>query len=77
MAWKKINKRVAEGIFNSYGTVYLLPNKMHPDNIWVHPLGVNLECELTFDGAVNAFRYYNCNRECGTGVAYYVKEEKS
>lgn len=72
--WKKVNKRIAEDRFCSYETVYLLPNKMRPDNIWCPPVGVNLESELTFDGAVNAFKFYNCNAECGTGVAYYLKE---
>ena len=76
MIWKKVDKRKAERVFNGFGTVYLLPSKMRTDNMWMSPMPISLDWELTFVGAVNAFRYYNCNSELGKGVAFYLKEEE-
>ena len=74
MKWKKINKTQARKIFNNFGTIYLLPSNMSTESMWGFPYGINQETELTFDGAVNAFRYYNCNNELGRYVHYFIKE---
>ena len=73
MNWKKITKKQARKVFDNFGTVYLFPSKMSTESSWGFPCGINLDWELTFDGAVDAFRYYNCNTELGKGVCYFVK----
>lgn len=72
--WKKINKAQARKVFNNLGTVYLLPSNLSSESMWGFPYGINQETELTFEGAVNAFRYYNCNNELGRYVHYFIKE---
>lgn len=75
MTWKKINKAQARKIFNNFGTVYLLPSNMSTESNWGFPYGINQDEELTFEGAVNAFRYYNCNNELGRNVHYFIKSD--
>lgn len=72
--WTKITKTMARKLFENFETVYLLPNKINPNNVWVRPFAINYDSELSFDGAVNHYKWYNCNNECGNIVAYYVKD---
>ena len=75
MEWKKISKDKARKIFDGFGVVYLLASKLNPYNgVWVSPVAISYDNEMSFDSAVNAYRYYNCNKECGMGVSYYIPE---
>lgn len=74
--FKRITKSKARKLFDDGYNIYLLPNKMRVDNSWMHPAEINYCFELSFDGAINAYKYYNCNNECGNVVAYYIYERE-
>lgn len=64
---KKISKAKARTLFNNGQSVYLKASKLRLD----YAVEVSPDWENSLDGAVNAYRYYNCNKECGMGVEYY------
>lgn len=73
---KKVAYKTAKKHFENGESVALLPNKVRADAhaMWIMPSWISYETELSFDGAVAAFKYYNCNREVGLGVHYYVED---
>lgn len=71
-AYKKINKTQARKLFERGDWVYLMPSKIPFDSKWVTPAVIHREYELSFDGAVDAFVYYNCNSETGR-CSYYAE----
>lgn len=74
--YKQISKSDAVKRFERGETIYVLASKLNPNNpIWVHPAVMNLyddSNQYTFDSFVNSYKYYNCNRECGMGVRFYI-----
>ena len=77
MQFQKINVSTARTMYANGETVYLLPNKIRLGNAWIKPVGickadsVNGSSNIDFQKQINAFMYYNCNKETGTTVAYY------
>lgn len=75
----KISKRVAKELFNAGTEIAVLPSKLNPNSVWgksyVSWMTSNGE-ENAFDKLCNAVRYYNCNKELGMGLAYYMKDEE-
>lgn len=71
-AYKKVNKTVAREKFNRGEWVYLMPSKILFSTKWVAPAVIHQSTELSFDGAVDAFTYYNCNGVTGR-CAYYIE----
>ena len=68
--FKKITKPTARKIFNNGGKVWLKANNLRMD--WA--VEIDPDWENNFDATVNAYAWYNCNRECGMRVQYFVKE---
>ena len=72
--WKEVSKAKAVSLFNNGQKVYALTSKLNPENMWMKPSLISSEWETSIDGFVNAYRYYNCNKECGMGVKFYIKK---
>ena len=57
--------------------IYMFPNKVLPDNLWIPPAQVNpgdVSNKTDFDRIINGFKFYNCNLPyLGTYVSYYKK----
>lgn len=70
--FRRVPKSVARVVFDNGDNVYLLPNKVRFDNAWIKPYRFDYTNELSFDSAVNAYIYYNCNRETGLSCAYFI-----
>lgn len=69
----KITVTTAAKMFNNSETVYFLPNRVRLDNAWIKPFAVNLDMAQgkSFENIQNSYSFYNCNKETGTGIAYY------
>ena len=69
----KTNKPSATKLFNSGKTVYLLPNKVRLDNMWIRPFAISIDNAdgKSFDAILNSYSFYNCNSETGNGIAFY------
>lgn len=68
----RVNKKVARDLYNAGETVWLIPDMMRLYNAWQSPCLVNNKTERAFDTVVNEFQYYNCDKERGRGVKYFV-----
>ena len=72
----RISKQAARRMYEAGETVYLVPCRFVPGNCWGLMYDANYynwnKCE-PFDTVVNAFEYYNCNRETGRYTAFYRK----
>ena len=73
--WKEISKAKATNIFNNYGFVYGLASKLNPENPWLGPVLISTECYNSIEGFVGAYKYYNCNKETGMGIRYYIRKD--
>ena len=71
----KISKADARKKFAEGKTIYLTASKIRLGNMWVQPVAVDNSESREFEKVLDAFRYYNCNTECGLGVRYYLKSE--
>ena len=85
--YKRISKRMAEKLYNSNGTIHLVPCKILPNDegAWITPYSANkketfdrYQEDQTFDKIVNSFEYCNCQyAETGKYTSFYVKEEQN
>lgn len=71
--YTRINRRTARKLYDNGMTIYLLPSKAAIGSIWICPLPISGQSD--FDKKVNAYQYYNCNKEVGKRVHYYVYSE--
>lgn len=71
-AFQQVNKTKAERLFNCGVEVFLLPCNANPNSVWISLCPVKKEDE-SFNSVVNGYRYYNCNRELGLYVVYFIK----
>jgi hypothetical protein len=73
----KVSKSVAENKFNGGAEIAVIPSKVNPTSVWgktyLSWMRTNGEPDA-FEKLCNAVRYYNCNKELGMGLAYYLKE---
>ena len=67
----KVDKKIATKLFNEGKSIYLLPNKVRVDNMWIQPFEVNNNHNDSLDSIINAYAYYNCNSELGNRVSFY------
>lgn len=78
MTMTKITYQTARKLYNNGTTIYLMPSKAVPGSAWITPVPVTRDPDeddilpIDFDTKVNAYRYYNCNRETGMTVHYYI-----
>lgn len=68
----KVDKRTALKAYNTGKEVYLLPSKIRLDNPWMSPCKVRNSCGIDFDTVLTNFSYYNCNKETGLRINYYL-----
>jgi hypothetical protein len=77
---KRINKRVARGLYNEGIAILVLPNKTNANNAWNIGMEANKaelekkELDADFDRLINAYEHYNCNAELGSYSAFYINE---
>ena len=82
---KRIDKRVAEKMFNQGETIYFCSSNMMFDSVWQSPCPTNkaeIEESMTpknpdklFDFMCADYRYYNCDAERGRRIKFYIKEK--
>lgn len=75
---ERVNKTQAAALYNAGFEVLFIPCNLNPENTF-YRLGIwenkQLEGQAeTFEKLCNAFTYYNCNRETGLYIAFYVKK---
>lgn len=69
----KISKREAAIRYYNNENIYLLPSKARLGSCWISPVCISRDEDSTFEKKVNAYRYYNCTRETGLVVHYYIE----
>lgn len=71
---KKITKRAARAAFEAGRVIFLQPSRTSIYSEWVRPLGVRKTSPIdgNFEALCSAFEYYNCNRETGKRIAFYI-----
>ena len=72
MALTKVDKKTAVKEYNKGKEVYLLPSKAVPGSIWIVPTMITNQCGKEFCAVINEFSYYNCTKETGLRVNYYI-----
>lgn len=72
MSLIKVDKRTANKEYSKGNTIHLLPSKAVPGSIWITPVSINKQCGKPFDVLINEYSYYNCNKETGLRVNYYI-----
>lgn len=72
MELRKVYKQTAKKAYNEGKEVYLLPSKVPLGNSYIFPVRICKTDGQEFEKLVNAFEYYNCNKEVGTYASYYI-----
>jgi hypothetical protein len=72
MSLIKVDKRTASKEYNKGNTIHLLPSKAVPGSIWITPVSINKQCGKSFDALINEYSYYNCSKETGLRINYYI-----
>lgn len=68
----KVSKADARRAFVQGRYVYLLPSKAAPGSIWITPTRIHRSSGMTFECIVQNYSRFNCSKETGTRVNYYV-----
>lgn len=71
----RVNSTMAKRFYEEGKDVYLLPSNVRVGSMVQPPILVSRGEFVTFDGFVNAFGYYNLDKERGLHINYLVKEE--
>jgi hypothetical protein len=69
--YSQVQKRTAEKCFNDGELVYLMPSRYFP-GVWMDFTIISNKTS-NFESVVNQFKYYNCTKETGKRVNYYIK----
>ena len=72
----EINKRTARETYQEGKTVRLMASKLNPHSYWGEPLPINKKCGKEFEKLCNEFSYYNCTKETGKSIKFYVLEDE-
>lgn len=75
---KQVNINSAEKAFNDGKNVWLLANKCNLNSQLfgaMHTHKDNINCQELFKNIVNHFSYYNCDKERGLRVLYFIEVE--
>ena len=72
----RVRKNVARKLWCQKEIVFLLPCNLRVDNPWQPPYGVsgNEYTEEEFNKVCNGYSYYNCDKERGKYLHFYVEE---
>ncbi len=73
--YRKVTKPMARKLYEEGKSILMCACKLNPASEWGTYSIISNKDEVSFDRAVNAFTYYNCNSETGSYPHYYVKEE--
>ena len=83
--YRRISKPAARKAYQSGETVYIIPCKLSPANVYMPAMAISCKpsqdetpvnmpgCAATFEKRVNAFEYYNCSPETGNYTAFYTR----
>lgn len=72
----KISKKQARERYNQGKIIRLMACNLNPNGYWGEPLPVNNEQGKPFEGLCNEFSYYNCTKETGKSISFYILEEE-
>lgn len=70
--FKRVSKTTARKAYNNGLRVILCPCKLRPGSPWYCEVNISGKAPATFEAQVNAFEYYNLNRETGRYTAFYI-----
>lgn len=70
--YKEITKADARERYDNGKIIRLLPSNLNPNGYWGEPLPINNEQGKQFDKMCNEFRYYNCSKETGLKIKFYI-----
>lgn len=78
MYLERIDKRTARKEFNKGTQLLIIPCKANPyHGLWRYSqYNKSMVIPASFDGLCAMISYYNCNRECGMYLSYYIVEER-
>ena len=72
-SYARITIHKARKLYDRGETVWALPCKMNPENMYMHPFPVSAMCNsVMFDAILNAIKRNNCSAELGRYLSYYV-----
>ena len=75
MSYVEISKADARQRYYDGKIVRLMASNLNPHSYWGEPLPVNKECGKDFEKLCNEFSYYNCTKETGKKIKFYITEE--
>ena len=81
----QLSKTKAKRMFYAEKTILLLSSNLAFDNVWEKPYSCNIkkymeeevspaEYEKMFDILCNSFRHYNCDRERGKYIHFFMEK---
>ena len=73
--YKKINRTAACKELAAGNSVIFVPCNCSPYSMFA--ARVSNDQTTTFDTIVNTFTYYNCNKETGRRLHYYIEEKEA
>lgn len=68
----KVSKADARRAFVQGRYVYLLPSKAVPGSVWISPTRIHRSSGMDFDKITQNYSRYNCSKETGARVSYYI-----
>lgn len=68
----KVRKLEARIAYQRGRYVYLLPSKAVPGSIWISPTRIHRSSGMDFDKIIQNYSRYNCSKETGARVSYYI-----
>jgi hypothetical protein len=72
---KRITATRAKKLYDSGYTIFILPCKLRPENMYWSPHNLNKEFDGDFERFVNYYRAMNCNFEVGYNPSYYISKQ--
>ena len=71
----KITKDEARDRYDKGKIIRLMACNLNPHSYWGEPLPVKNTQGKPFDKLCNEFEYYNCTKETGKKISFYITEE--
>lgn len=73
---KQLTKAQALRAYQSGLTVKIIPSKCNPLSIWWESMRFNEAInKVDFNKLISNIKFYNCNKETGRTLKYYIEEE--
>ena len=73
---RRVERRKAKKFYDEGKRIWILPEKANPGSLMFEGSSpfVKTEDKRSFEKLVNEYSFYNCNKELGTYVKYFVAE---